>query len=58
VRILVYNVLRQLLCAENKGKTLHLLKQASKPVPQMRKRFKHNVYFEEDRPVLIKEESK
>ena len=32
------------LSAEHKGKTLHLLKQASKPVPQGRKRFKHNIY--------------
>ena len=28
------------MCAEQKGRTIHLLKQSSKPVPQERKRRK------------------
>ena len=35
------------LCIEHKGKTLFLLKQASKPVPQSRKRMKRSIYGEE-----------
>ena len=31
-------------CAENKGKTLHLLKKASKAVPQNRKRLKRDIF--------------
>ena len=31
---------------EQKGTTLHLLKQSSKPVPQIRKRVKRNVFNE------------
>ena len=31
-------------CAENKGRTLHLLKKASKAVPQHRKRVKRDIY--------------
>ena len=31
-------------CAENKGKTLHLLKKASKAVPQNRKRVKRDIF--------------
>ena len=31
-------------CAENKGRTLHLLKKASKPVPQNRKRIKRDIF--------------
>ena len=31
-------------CAENKGRTLHLLKKASKPVPQNRKRVKRDIF--------------
>jgi hypothetical protein len=34
-------------CVEHKGKTLHLLKQASKPVPQERKRMKRTIYTDE-----------
>ena len=33
-----------LCCAENKGKTLHLLKKASKAVPQNRKRVKRDIF--------------
>ena len=33
-----------LYCAENKGKTLHLLKKASKAVPQNRKRVKRDIF--------------
>jgi len=32
------------LCAETRGKTLHLLKKQAKPVPQMRKRVKRDIY--------------
>ena len=32
------------ICAENKGKTLHLLKKASKAVPQNRKRVKRDIF--------------
>ena len=31
-------------CAENKGKTLHLLKKQSKAVPQNRKRVKRDIF--------------
>ena len=31
-------------CAENKGRTLHLLKKAAKPVPQNRKRVKRDIF--------------
>jgi len=33
-----------LYCAENKGRTLHLLKKASKAVPQNRKRVKRDIF--------------
>ena len=39
---------------ENKGKTLHLLKQASKPVPQQKKRVKRTIY--EEPPEEVKRE--
>jgi hypothetical protein len=42
-----YHVSRLLsitLCAESKGRTLHLLKQRSKPVPQQRKRRKVEIF--------------
>ncbi len=32
------------MCAETRGKTLHLLKKQAKPVPQMRKRVKRDIY--------------
>ena len=35
------------LCPEQKGKTLFLLKHASKPVQQVRKRRKLNIYGEQ-----------
>ena len=31
-------------CTENKGRTLHLLKKASKAVPQNRKRVKRDIF--------------
>ena len=37
-------VMTMLYCAENKGKTLHLLKKASKMVPQGRKRVKRDIF--------------
>lgn len=38
---------------ENKGKTLHLLKQASKPVPQQRKRKKREIFGENQPQEMI-----
>ena len=35
-------------CSEHKGKTLYLLKKASKPVPTVRKRIKRNTYNEDE----------
>ena len=37
-------LIKMLYCAENKGKTLHLLKKASKAVPQNRKRVKRDIF--------------
>ena len=37
-------VITMLYCAENKGKTLHLLKKQSKAVPQSRKRVKRDIF--------------
>ena len=37
-------IMPMLYCAENKGKTLHLLKKASKAVPQSRKRVKRDIF--------------
>ena len=36
-----------MLVIERKGTTLHLLKQSSKPVPQVRKRRKMNIFGEQ-----------
>lgn len=36
-------------CVENKGKTLFLLKQASKPVSQRKKRVKLTIFGEEQK---------
>ena len=44
------------LCIEQKGKTLFLLKQASKPVPQVRKRRKLNIYGEQPVDTDMKDE--
>ncbi len=40
----LFTIPAMLYCAENKGKTLHLLKKASKPVPQSRKRVKRDIF--------------
>ena len=40
----LFTIPAMLRCAENKGKTLHLLKKASKPVPQSRKRVKRDIF--------------
>ena len=37
-------IMPMLYCAESKGKTLHLLKKASKAVPQSRKRVKRDIF--------------
>ena len=37
-------IMSMLYCAENKGKTLHLLKKASKAVPQSRKCVKRDIF--------------
>ena len=37
-------LMTMLYCAENKGKTLHLLKKASKAVPQNRRRVKRDIF--------------
>ena len=44
--------------AESKGKTLHLLKKASKPVPQYRKRIKRSVFGEHTVGDAVMEEDK
>ena len=48
-------------CAENKGKTLHLLKKQSKAVPQNRKRVKRDIFaspleFQQLHPDLAEEQ--
>ena len=43
-------------CIEQKGKTLFLLKQASKPVAQVRKRRKLNIYGEQPVDTEMKDE--
>ena len=44
VSFVSFSELTNFMYAEHKGKTLHLLKQASKPVCQERKRRKYSVY--------------
>ena len=49
-----------MLCtrAEHKGRTIHLLKQASKPVPQIRKRRKIDAKGTFEEYLTAREESK
>ena len=46
------------MCAEQKGRTIHLLKQSSKPVPQERKRRKIELKGTFQQFVQMQEEQK